>query len=116
MSRGAKASAQYEITMRLECPHEPGGIARITALIGEGGGLIRAIDLVRIHRGRSIRDYTIECPSIESGEEIVEALPQPEARCCLGVQMEDLVHDLPLPVDLQQCEQVGVSKSSSVTA
>src|SRR4029453_11176130 len=24
-----------------------------------------------------------------------------------GVQMENLVHDLPIPVDLKQCEQIG---------
>ncbi len=60
-----RPSAQYEITMRLAYPHEPGWIAKIAGLIAQGGGAIRAIDLVQIHQGQSLRDYSIECPSTE---------------------------------------------------
>jgi malate dehydrogenase (oxaloacetate-decarboxylating) len=69
-----RPSAQYEITMRLECPHEPGWIARIAGVIAEAGGAIHAIDLVNIHRGRSLRDYSVECASTEHAGRIVEAI------------------------------------------
>jgi malate dehydrogenase (oxaloacetate-decarboxylating) len=70
----ARPSAQYEITMRLECPHEPGWIAKIAGVIGEAGGAIHAVDLVNIHRGRSLRDYSVECASTEHASVIVEAI------------------------------------------
>ena len=69
-----RPSAQYEITMRLECPHEPGWIAKIAGVIGEAGGAIHAVDLVNIHRGRSLRDYSVECASTEHASAIVEAI------------------------------------------
>jgi malate dehydrogenase (oxaloacetate-decarboxylating) len=72
-TRGAP-SAQYSITMRLEVPHEPGWVARIAGLIAERGAAIRAIDLVRIQGSRSLRDYTVECPSTEGANAIVAAI------------------------------------------
>jgi malate dehydrogenase (oxaloacetate-decarboxylating) len=71
MTAKHRPSAQYEITMRIECPHEPGWIAKIAALIAEGGGAIRAIDLVTINGDRSLRDYSIECPSLEQANALV---------------------------------------------
>ena len=67
-------SAQYAVTARLEYPHEPGWIARIASVIAEQGGSINSIDLVHIHRGRSLRDYTIECPSTDQETNMVDAL------------------------------------------
>jgi len=67
-------SAQYATTIRVDCPHSPGWIARIASAIGEAGGAIQAIDLVHIERGRSLRDYTIECTSSDHAREIVEAV------------------------------------------
>ncbi len=74
MSVAARPSAQYAITMRLEYPHAPGWIARIAGVIGDAGGAIQAIDLVHIHRGRSLRDYTVECRSTEHARKIGEAI------------------------------------------
>ena len=61
----AKPSAQYEITIRIECPHEPGWIAKIAGVISESGGAIGAIDLVQVRKGQSLRDYSIECVSTD---------------------------------------------------
>ena len=83
-----RPSAQYSITARLEYPHEPGWIARITAVIAEQGGAIGAIDLVEIHRQRSVRDYTIECSSVEREEAMIEALTRIE-----GVQVHSVSDD-----------------------
>jgi malate dehydrogenase (oxaloacetate-decarboxylating) len=75
MSVHAKTpSAQYAITIRIDCPHDPGWIARIASVIGEAGGAIQAIDLVRVERGRSLRDYTVECTSTEHARQVVEAV------------------------------------------
>jgi malate dehydrogenase (oxaloacetate-decarboxylating) len=64
-------SAQYTITLRLENPHDAGWIAKISSAIGKAGGVIKAIDLVHIHGGTSLRDYSVECSSTEHAERIV---------------------------------------------
>ncbi len=71
-------SVQYQITARLEYPHERGWIARIGSAIARAGGVIHAIDLVSIDRGRSVRDYSIECRSTEHARKVVEALERLE--------------------------------------
>jgi (p)ppGpp synthase/HD superfamily hydrolase len=74
MEAQANPSAQYEITIRIECPHAPDWIAKIAGLISDSGGAIGAIDLVRIHKRHSLRDYSIECTSTEHANEIVRNL------------------------------------------
>ncbi|MGD8858786.1 MAG: NAD-dependent malic enzyme [Myxococcales bacterium] len=69
-----RPSTQYEITMRLEYPHESGWLACIASKIADLGGTIHAIDLVHIHAGRSVRDYSIETRSTAHANEIVEAI------------------------------------------
>jgi malate dehydrogenase (oxaloacetate-decarboxylating) len=64
--------------MRLEYPHRPGWIARIASVIAEAEGAIQAIDLVHIHRGRSLRDYTVECSSTGHARRIVQAIKEIE--------------------------------------
>ena len=66
--------AQYKLTARLSYPHKAGWIARISAAIGEAGGVIHAIDLVQISRGMSVRDYSIEASSMEHAQQIVDAV------------------------------------------
>lgn len=67
-------SAQYKITVRLEYPHAPTWIGKISSAIGKAGGIIHAIDLVQIADGKSIRDYGIECSSTEHAEEVIRAI------------------------------------------
>ena len=67
-------SAQYSITLRIENAHRPGMIAQIAGAIAAEGGRITAIDLVHIHRGVSLRDYSVECPSLEHARRIIKAL------------------------------------------
>jgi malate dehydrogenase (oxaloacetate-decarboxylating) len=67
-------SAQYAITIRLEYPHKPGWIARIATIIADQGGAIEAIDLVEINKGRSLRDYTVECGSAEQAQQVTAAV------------------------------------------
>ncbi len=67
-------SPQYALTIRMEYPHQPGWMAKIAAVVAGEGGAIGAVDLVHIHRGRSLRDYTVECPSPDGAKHIVAAL------------------------------------------
>jgi len=69
-------SAQYATAIRLDCPHRPGWIARIANAIAQAGGAIQAIDLVHIERGRSLRDYTVECTSTDHAQQIVRAIKE----------------------------------------
>jgi malate dehydrogenase (oxaloacetate-decarboxylating) len=68
------SSAQYGVTMRVECPHEPGWIGNISGVIGRRGAIIEAIDLVHIRNGTSVRDYTVECSSTQHAEQVVGAV------------------------------------------
>jgi malate dehydrogenase (oxaloacetate-decarboxylating) len=74
MSAARTPSPQYAITIRLDYPHEPGWVARIAGVIAREGGTIGAIDLVHVHRGRSLRDYTVDCVSEEHAQRIVGAI------------------------------------------
>ncbi|HSR52169.1 MAG TPA: NAD-dependent malic enzyme [Acidobacteriota bacterium] len=72
----------------MECPHAPGWIARISGVIADQGGAIEAIDLVHIHKQRSLRDYTIECTSAEQEQQMIEALKEIE-----GVSVQSVSDD-----------------------
>ena len=67
-------SAQYSVTIRLEYPHESGWIAKIASVVSRQRGTIGAIDLVQIHKGKSLRDYTIECASTDQAEKIIQSV------------------------------------------
>ncbi len=74
MTHPAPPSAQFSVTIRLECPHEAGWLASISSAIADNGGLINAIDLVQISDGTSLRDYGVECGSTEHADAIVKAV------------------------------------------
>ena len=78
MASKVTPSAQYAITVRLEYPHEPGWIAKISTAIARAGGAIHAIDLVHIRDGTSLRDYSVECASTRQAQEILESIKRLE--------------------------------------
>jgi malate dehydrogenase (oxaloacetate-decarboxylating) len=53
-------SAANSITIRLRIENRPGMLAGITKVIGDHGGNIGAIDIVRVDKGRMIRDITLD--------------------------------------------------------
>ena len=69
-------SASYSITMRLAIDNKPGMLGKVATRIGEAGGSIGAIDMVRTEKGGSIliRDITIDCSSEEHVETVRKAL------------------------------------------
>ena len=72
-------SASYSMTLRVEFPHRAGSLGQVLTAIGGAGGMIGAVDIVRMGREVSTRDITVNAHDSEHGRKIVEAveaLPQ----------------------------------------
>ena len=54
-------SASYSITIRLDIPQHPGAFASVATAIGNEGGILGAIDLVRTATNVVTRDVTVAC-------------------------------------------------------
>jgi malate dehydrogenase (oxaloacetate-decarboxylating) len=67
-------SASYSLTIRVRLTQHPGAFARVAAAIGEMGGILGAIDLVRVGDGEVIRDVTIAAGDADHGAAIVAAV------------------------------------------
>jgi malate dehydrogenase (oxaloacetate-decarboxylating) len=52
-------SASYSVILRTETNNRPGTLGRVTTAIGEAGGDIGAIDIVRVGGGLMVRDVTV---------------------------------------------------------
>ena len=52
-------SASFSETIRVRLENQPGTFARLAEAIAGAGGLLGAIDLVRVERGTKIRDVTV---------------------------------------------------------
>ena len=72
-------SASYSFTLRVEFPHRAGALAKILTAVGGAGGIVGAVDIVRIGQQRSVRDITVNARDSRHGNQIldaVEALPE----------------------------------------
>ena len=69
-------SASYSITVRLKIDNKPGMLGKIATRLGEAGGSIGAIDMVRTEQGGKVlvRDITVDASSEEHAEQIRKAL------------------------------------------
>ncbi|MCZ7588202.1 MAG: NAD-dependent malic enzyme [Gaiella sp.] len=76
-------SASYSATLRVLLPDAPGSFARVAKAVGDAGGSLGAIDLVRVEKHEKVRDVTIEASSAEHIHDIVEAV-----RAVDGVEVE----------------------------
>jgi malate dehydrogenase (oxaloacetate-decarboxylating) len=76
-------SASYSATLRVILADAPGSFARVAKAIGDAGGLLGAIDLVRVEQHEKVRDVTIQAGSAEHLEAIVAAV-----RSVNGVDVE----------------------------
>jgi malate dehydrogenase (oxaloacetate-decarboxylating) len=52
-------SAAFSATLRVHLDNRPGAFARLAAAIGDLGGSLDAIDLVRVEDGKKVRDVTV---------------------------------------------------------
>jgi malate dehydrogenase (oxaloacetate-decarboxylating) len=76
-------SASFSATLRAHLDDRPGAFADLARAIADAGGLLGAIDLVRVERGKKVRDVTIFAGDADHLEEIVAA-----ARAVPGVEVE----------------------------
>jgi len=67
-------SASFSAIVRVHLHNSPGAFARLAGAIGEAGGLLGAIDLVRVERGKKIRDVTVLADDEAHIQRIVEAV------------------------------------------
>ena len=78
-------SASNSITARVAIANRPGMLAKVTSVIGEKGGNIGAIDIVRAETDELTRDITINTRSDEHAQSIVQ-----EIRGIEGVEVVNL--------------------------
>jgi len=75
-------SPSFSATLRLKLQDAPGTFAKVADAIGAAGGLLGAIDIVRVERGYKIRDVTVSAGGDEHLHAIAEA-----ARSVDGVEV-----------------------------
>ncbi len=66
--------AGYTITLRAQYPNKPGMLGRIATTIGEAGGNIGAVDLVRTNASNIVRDISVDARDNEHGRCIMDAV------------------------------------------
>jgi malate dehydrogenase (oxaloacetate-decarboxylating) len=67
-------SASFSATIRVRLEDRPGSFGRLATAIGEAGGSLGAIDLVRVEGTVKVRDVTVEATDATHIEQIVEAV------------------------------------------
>ena len=70
---GATPSASYSVTLRVEYPNRAGSLGKVFTTIGETGGDVGAVDIVR-QGERSIRDITVNARDSDHGQQVAEAI------------------------------------------
>jgi len=76
-------SASFSATLRVHIENQPGSFARLASAIGEEGGLLGAIDMVRVERGKKVRDVTVLADDEAHIHRIVDAV-----RAVDGIEVE----------------------------
>ena len=78
----AHVSPSFSATLRVRLDDTPGSFARLAEAIGEAGGSLGSIDIVRVERRHKVRDVTVSASDDEHLHRIVEA-----ARSVDGVEV-----------------------------
>ncbi len=79
----AHLSPSFTATLRVHVANQPGAFARLATAIGDAGGLLGAIDLVRVEQGRKVRDVSVLAVDEGHIARIVDAV-----RALDGVEVE----------------------------
>lgn len=69
-----QTTASYSATVRCEIQNTPGSLAQLLTVIGEAGGQMGAIDLVKATSTVTVRDLTFQATSQQHLEQIVDAI------------------------------------------
>ena len=67
-------SPSYSITIRVEIENRIGMFARIATAIGSAGGDMGAVDIVRVEKGKIVRDITANARDEGHEKAIVRAI------------------------------------------
>jgi malate dehydrogenase (oxaloacetate-decarboxylating) len=67
-------SASFSATLRVRLSDAPGSFARVAKAVGDAGGSLGAIDLVRVEGGEKVRDVTVQASSDEHLRSIVDSV------------------------------------------
>jgi malate dehydrogenase (oxaloacetate-decarboxylating) len=78
-----RPSASFSATLRVHLDDRPGAFAELAHAIGDAGGSLGAIDLVRVESGKKVRDVTVDAASADHLESIVASV-----RTVTGVEVE----------------------------
>jgi len=70
----AHTSASYSVTLRVHLDDSPGSFAALATAIGDAGGNLGAIDLVRVEDGRKVRDIVVMATDDDHAERVVAAV------------------------------------------
>jgi malate dehydrogenase (oxaloacetate-decarboxylating) len=70
----AHTSASYSVTLRVHLDDSPGSFGALATAIGEAGGSLGAIDLVRVEDGRKVRDIVVMATDDDHAERVVAAV------------------------------------------
>jgi malate dehydrogenase (oxaloacetate-decarboxylating) len=76
-------SASFSATLRVHLTDSPGAFARLAQAIGDAGGSLGAIDIVRVERRTKVRDVTVMAEDDQHLERIVAAVREVD-----GVEVE----------------------------
>jgi malate dehydrogenase (oxaloacetate-decarboxylating) len=121
-------SSSFSATLRVHLDNHPGAFAGLAKAIGDAGGLLGAIDLVRVEHGKKIRDVTVLASDESHLGRIVDAV-----RAVDGIEIEhvsdrtflmhlggklEVVPKAPLKTrdDLSMAYTPGVARVSSAIA
>jgi malate dehydrogenase (oxaloacetate-decarboxylating) len=79
----AHLSASFSATIRVRLADAPGSFAKLAQAIGDAGGSLGAIDLVRVEGHEKVRDVTVEATDADHLLRIVQAV-----RALDGIEVE----------------------------
>jgi malate dehydrogenase (oxaloacetate-decarboxylating) len=79
----ARTTASFSATIRVRLSDRPGSFAKLATAVGDAGGSLDAIDLVRVEGGVKIRDVTVLAEDGAHLDRIVEAI-----RVLPGIEVE----------------------------
>jgi malate dehydrogenase (oxaloacetate-decarboxylating) len=75
----------YTLTIRCQIENRPGMLGKLTTIIGECGGDIGAIDLVRAESAFLVRDLTVRVQGEQHGEDLIREIKQAPGIDVIGV-------------------------------
>ena len=81
----AHPSASFSLTLRVRLEDRPGSFADLARAIADAGGLLDAIDLVRVHAGSKTRDVSVLASDDSHAQAIVAACERLD-----GVEVEQV--------------------------